>query len=134
MPPRSLRKKAAPSICCLPPADSGPVLTVRNPTLSGSCACENARRDGSTPSAAAPTSNVRREIASLPFLRGILELHEIFLAVLASGRRTGMMSRFNPPDKPTRAGDRGPPEPRLVVPNLCERVTRVFPPRHVGGQ
>src|SRR5215475_12511505 len=78
VPLRSLRKKAAPSTCCLPPAASGPVLTVRNPTLSGSGACENARRDGSTPSAAPPISNVRREIASLPFLPGILELHEVF--------------------------------------------------------
>jgi hypothetical protein len=46
--------------------------------LSGSDACEKARRDGSTLSVAPPTSNVRREIASLPFLPDILELHEIF--------------------------------------------------------
>jgi hypothetical protein len=46
--------------------------------LSGSGACENARRDGSTLSAAPPASNARREIASSRLLPGILELHEIF--------------------------------------------------------
>jgi hypothetical protein len=76
----------------LPPAASGPVLTVRNPTLSGSEACENARRDGSTLSAAPPTSNVRREIASLPFPRGILELREIFPALLPSADATPHMT------------------------------------------
>ena len=59
--------------------DFRPVLTVRNPTLSGCDVCENARRDGSTLSAAPPTRNARREIASLPFLCGILELHEIYI-------------------------------------------------------
>src|SRR5262249_29001653 len=50
-------------------------------------ACENARRDGSMPSAAPPTSNVRREIASLRVLRGILELHEIFRLYRRAGTR-----------------------------------------------
>ncbi|MFZ1090940.1 MAG: hypothetical protein WAN75_17190 [Xanthobacteraceae bacterium] len=51
-------------------------------------------------------SNVRREIASLPFLRGILELREIFLAFLKERKRNAMMSRFTPADKHRRAGFR----------------------------
>src|SRR5262245_48401862 len=69
-PLRSLRKRAAPSSCCLPPAASGPVLTVRKPMRRGSDDCPNAPVTGNTPTAAPHLSKVRRD--NLPLLRDIL--------------------------------------------------------------
>src|SRR5665647_1002488 len=71
MPLRSLRKSAAPSSCCLPPAASGPVRTVRKPMRSGSDDCANTRPAGRTLIAAPAFSSVRRDIANLLFLADI---------------------------------------------------------------
>jgi hypothetical protein len=62
MPLRSFRNSAAPSSCCLPPAASGPVSTVRKPIFSGSEVCASTLGDGKTPIAAPAFSSVRREI------------------------------------------------------------------------
>src|ERR1051326_3810440 len=63
MPPRSFMNSAAPSSCCLPPAASGPVLTVRKPIRIGSgVLCAKTRPSGARPIAAPSASNLRRGI------------------------------------------------------------------------
>jgi len=52
---RSLRKRLMPSSICRPPAASGPVRTVRKPTLSGSCAGAAAAINMPMSASAAPT-------------------------------------------------------------------------------
>src|SRR5262249_34096797 len=74
------------------------------------------RRDGSTLSAAPPTSNVRREIASLPFPRGILELRKFFRPYCRAQAQWD---------------DETFPAPmRAVVSNFCDRANRAFSSRN----
>ena len=80
MPLRSLRNSAAPSSCCLPPAASGPVSTVRKPIFSGSAVCASTAGAGKKRIAAPALSSVRRDN------RGFCGSHGSFLPGSVSRR------------------------------------------------
>src|SRR5690242_154831 len=71
IPLRSLRNNAAPSSCCLPPAASGPVRTVRKPIFSGSEDWAKTRGSGNTLIATPAFSSARRDIPDLSSLTDI---------------------------------------------------------------
>src|SRR5271166_5840671 len=109
MPLRSLRNSAAPSSCCLPPAASGPVRTVRKPILSGSADCANTRPEGRTPIAAPAFSNVRRDMPDCPVplviaaSSLITEFYDRLLLSGANGSRGSLSALPAPLANPRRA-------------------------------